>query len=501
MRDNEKYRRGFLKAAFSIMTSSVFFIQKKLLADSQAASGKNELKQDLDAKLFGYINVEDFGALGNGITDDTTAWQNAIDYVKKHKLKLRAMSPKYLIRTLTLDGSGYEIATNNSIFIQKSGLPGDHAVFNITGDDILIGDLSIRGNIATDTDEFCHGIHVLAAKNIKVGVVTGTDIRGDVVYVYGRSSSEAEMSRNIQIEGIIGSNILRVLFASSGGQGEVGFVLATGGVGYKDVDLEPNAEGLYQPNNWHIGHVYGSRVQVVSADEAVQNENASFGTLDLSGDRIIDSTPAYSGHSGSNDFALSIDDVRKFHCDNLTIRNYDGVPVKLGRNADNISFGKVDFGAVGTAEITYKSVILHLGSDPIGILSIGLLKGTLHNNSRYILRSDTEMLKIDVGRIEVVGGLFGVRVTGNIGSMRLDAGNSIGGIIFSRCSDMSIGHSAITNAASAYGFYDCNNLILKDWTANFGRGVDFSSLSTNIFFINSAINGSTSDRKNSIVGS
>ncbi|QTD54855.1 hypothetical protein [Parasphingorhabdus cellanae] len=492
MRQNEKYRREFLKTAFSILSSSAFFKE----ADLQVAP---EVKHILNAKLFGQVNVEDFGAAGNGIADDTAAWQNAINYVKRHKLKLRAMSPSYLIGTLTLDGFGYEIVTDNNTFIQKSGIPGDHPVFNITGDDILIGDLSIRGNIATDTDEFCHGIQVLSGKNIKIGVVTGTDIRGDVVYIYGRSTSAAEISRNIQIEGVVGSNILRCLFAASGGQGEVGFVRATGGVGYKDVDLEPNAEGLYQPNNWHIGHVHGSRVQVVSADVAVQNENASFSTLDLSGNRIINSTPAYSGHSGSNDFALAIDDVRTFHCDTLKIKNFDGVAVKLGRKADNISFGTVDFSAVGTAETTYKSVILHLGTDPVGTLSIGLLVGILHDNSRYILRSDTEMLKVDIRRIEVTGGLFGVRVTGNVGSMALDAGNPIGGILFSSCSDMTIGHSVITNTTSAYGFYDCNNLILKDWTVTFGGGVDFSSLSTNIVAINSTINGSTADSINLIV--
>ena len=410
------------------------------------------------------------------------------------------MSPTYLVGQLSLTGSGYKLDTRGSLFQQVAGIGGDHPVFSVNGSDITIGDLSIRGNIATDTDEYCHAIQITSSKDIKVGVVTGTNIRGDVVYIYGRSSSEPEMSRNIKIDGVIGNNVLRCIFASAGGQGEVGFIRATGGVGYRDVDLEPNDsdDNDYQPCNWKIGHVFGSRVQIVSADLTIQNEYARFGTLDLSGARIINSSPSYVGHGGSTDFAIAVDDCQNFHADYIKIRNYVGVPIKLGKKIGKFGFGTLDFASVGTSETTYKSVILHLGTDATAIVTGDLVRGTLVSNSNFIFRSDQSTLNIDIKRIEVTGGLFGARLTGRVGTMTLDCGNASGEIIFNSCNNMEIGKSTITNSGSAYGFITSSNLLLKNWTATFSA-IDYSG-SSNIVAVNSSINGSTADGINMLVG-
>ena len=65
---------------------------------------------------------------------------------------------------------------------------------------------------------------------------------------------------------------------------------------------------------------------------------------------------------------------------------------------------------------------------------------------------------------------------------------------------MEIGKTVITNAAAAYGFYDCDNLVLRDWSGAFGAGLEYLALSANIVTINSTLNGATGDGINILSG-
>lgn len=412
---------------------------------------------------------------------------------------------KYLVDEVVWDGSGYKVEVAiGTEFQQVAGLTGDqnlHPIWLVTGDNLTLGGAKLIGNIADDEDEYSHALALLSCKNIDIGIIEAKDIRGDAVYSYGRNSSDPEMTMGIHIAGVLFDNVLRCGFASSGGQGSVGFVRRTGSLrcGYRDIDLEPNNSvgNDYQPNNWTFGHCRGAEIQIVSDDPDVINDFSYFASVDLDGTRILNSDPPYASHSGVNAFSLSIDDCRAAGFGDIKIQNYSYSPIRLGRKVGCFSFSSLFFDNVAYGDATYKAVILHLGADEVGSVRGGYIQGALYSPIHYLLRSDESYLNIDIGRIEVTGGLFGVRIKGRVGSMTLDCGGS-SEVVFANCVGMQIGKSEITNAASAYAFIACSNLTLFNWTATFSA-LDYSG-SSNITAVCCAINGSTADGINLLLG-
>lgn len=478
-----------------------------IVAWLRAATGA--VTRTITAKFFGYVDVEDFGAVGNGVVNDTLAWTRGIDFVKTRGLKLRAMSPAYLVGELVLDGSDYElVTTSGNKFKQLSGLTGDggvHPIFFISGSRIRVGDLTLEGNIDTDEDEYSHGILISSAKDVTIGNVHGKNLRGDVIYVYGRLSSEAERSRGIVIGNVTGDNILRCIVAVAGGQGRCGDVRRVGSmrVGYKDVDIELNeslgTSGDYQNVDFEFGHIHGATVQVVSADDDVQNYRVKFAGHILNGDLILNSDPPYSGHPGSNDFAISVNDVSSADLGDIWISGYDFSPIRIGKKVGRFSYKSLRFSNVARTDNTYKSVILHYTTDSPGIVKGDYTEGELYNNTRMIFRSNDGVLLLDMGRIDVTGGLFGSNLTGRALSIRLDCGDPAGEIIFSSVDGFEGGKSAITNNDGGYLFYDCDDFTMRGWDVEY-NALEYSNLSSNIVAINSTINGVAFDGMNYLKG-
>lgn len=476
-------------------------------------SGVGAVARTLQAKVRERLSVKDFGAVGDGITDDTAAFHLARDAVKETGGTLFVPSGTYLVGELVFDGSDYAVETNGALFRQMQGLTGDanlHPIWTITGRRIRFGDARFEGNIATDGSEYSHAVAILSAKDISIGHIHAENIRGDAVYVYGRASSEAEKCYGISIAGVSGDNILRVLFAGVGGQGRVGFVRRTGQgrVGYKDIDIEPNdvpgASGDYQAPDWEFGHVHGATVQAVSADPDVLIKSVRFGSMDLDGSRIANSSPGYSGHAGTNDFAVSTGRIRSFDGGDITIVNYDFSPVLIGDNVGRFSFESCSFGNVARTDEIYKTVFLHLGSVRPQVLEGGLIEGTLSASDRMIFRSNSQFLNLNIGKVNVSGGLFGARLTGHVEQITLDCGNPINQVVFNNCDGLDVGTGTVTNCAGSWGFSDCQRVTLTDFTANFGAGLDYTSggigPSSEIIAVASNINGMNVPGLNILLG-
>ena len=369
----------------------------------------------------GFIPRREQAAIRAGTSryDATADIQRAVAAVSGTGKALQFPAGTYLVGQVVFSGHDYTVETAGVTFRQRPGLTGDGNVHPIItfppgSAKIRLGDVRLVGNIATDRDEYSHGIAVISAKNITIGNVAGENIRGDVLYTYGRTSSEAEYQRNLVTGTIRGKNIYRCIVAMAGGQARIAGIVQEGPVGYRDLDIEPNAGGAYQPVEAVIGPVRGSTVQITSADEKLVNASVTIESLDLDGDRIADTMPSYPRHPGRGAFALSIDHVDTVKIGLLRLRNYDGRPVQLDGKWRSISIGTLDFARSDTRDPTYKAIVFQHGAAGAGVLSIDRIVGEAAGPDRFVLRSDRGLLKVDVGSVDVDGGKFGAYLTGRV---------------------------------------------------------------------------------------
>ena len=408
-------------------------------------TGKISADESVVSVFDGFIPQEERGAIQAGASnyDATSDIRRAVAAVNRTGKTLRFPAGTYLVGEIAFFGHDYAVQTTGVTFRQRSGLTGDgkvHAIITFPqgAANIRLGDVRLIGNISSDRDEFSHGIAVISAKNITIGNVYGENIRGDVLYTYGRTSSEAEYQRNL-VTGIVrGKNIYRCIVAMAGGEARIAGVLQDGAVGYRDLDIEPNLGGAYQPVQAIVGFVQGSTVQVTSADEEITNAGVTIGTLDLDGDRIANSRPNYPVHPGRNAFALALNNIDTVKIGTLRLRNYDGHPVQLGARWKSISIDTLDFAQSDTVDRTYKTIVFQYGDAGEGVLSIRRIVGQLAGPDRFVLRSDRGLLKVDVGSAAITGGNFGAFISGRVREIT-SSGRSRAGLCPLGCKDMQFG--------------------------------------------------------------
>ena len=202
---------------FAAKLAAKKFANPNALTFTGAVTGSYDGSAPLSVEIpRGTINVKDFGAAGDGTTDDTTAIQEAIDtaemsgiamvYFPRGTYKVSAdkadnnfyaalnvHSGQHLIfesATFQLTANGYDFYAILNI----------HNVSNVTveGGLTIIGD---RESHTGTTGESGHGIRIVNSKNVHVSDV---DIRytwGDGVCVGGNGTME-EISENVTLERI-----------------------------------------------------------------------------------------------------------------------------------------------------------------------------------------------------------------------------------------------------------------------------------------------------------
>ncbi|MBO9697425.1 MAG: hypothetical protein J7499_14615 [Sphingopyxis sp.] len=399
------------------------------LTTTVSNSAKAQVDSEVDSEVvsvLSYIPVTQHAAIRAGTSrfDVTSAIHAARDKVQGTGKTLLFPPGTYYVGEVVFSGSNYRIGTEGVTFRQKPGLTGDgkaHPIVTFPQDanNIRMGNIRLTGNIATDREEYSHGIAVFAADDIVIGDIHGENIRGDVVYTYGRTTSEAEHQRNLTTGVVTGRNIFRCIVAMAGGDARIAGIVQDGPVGYRDYDAEPNRDGAYQPVTARIGFIRGSVVQITSDDPKVINADIRIERLDLDGNRIADSKPNYPRHPGANAIALSIGRVASVQIGELRVQNYPSYPIALFDLWRSVRIGSLDFHNSNTEETTYKTIVLQHDMAGDGILTINRLTGRLADPSRMVLRSDEGMLKVDVGRMDTAGGRRGLYLTGRIDGVRL----------------------------------------------------------------------------------
>jgi hypothetical protein len=400
--------------------------------------GRSQAKRNKDVpSLFDQVPAGQHNAILNDTSDydATSDWAIMLAQVNGTGLTLTVPGKGYRVQQVEFQGSDYQVNSRGVWLRQVDGMSGDHPIAIIGADAhrIRLGDFRLKGNIDTDSGEFSHGMVAASSKDVVVGHLYGEDIRGDLLYLYARDSSEAEITRGFRSGIIRGNNIHRCIVAAIGGDFDIQGICQAGPVGYRDFDAEPNPEAAYQPPRGRVGWLYGSIVQCTSANEAnlTNNESIEFGWMDLDGSRIENSSSPYPGGAGVNAIALAINRTDHFKVGHLRLRNYNSYPVSLFDRWQTIEIGKLDFANCGAGEASLRAIIVQQGGPtPDGaLLKIGHIKGTLASPLHWVLRATHTPLPVEIGKWDVKGGMPGVSLTGKIGYGKVACGWPVGEII------------------------------------------------------------------------
>lgn len=71
-----------------------------------------------------FINVSEFGTIGDGMTDDSSAFQEAIEYATQHNMSVYVPNGEYLIKDIVVDNSLTLTLDDNAVIIKANGYKG-----------------------------------------------------------------------------------------------------------------------------------------------------------------------------------------------------------------------------------------------------------------------------------------------------------------------------------------------------------------------------------------
>lgn len=314
------------------------------------------------------IDLTDY--LAEGETDIDAAWAEA--FALRNYVRLPA--GEWQASSLNL-GAGKVLLTDgfSTVIQQKSGLAEGTTLIRVTGSGAKLAPdsaITLRGNIATDTDEQHHGVIIRGAvgiSDIVIGEVHGEDIRGDVIYVGGLATATVT---DVTIGNVTGANILRNIVTVTGGQGiDISSIEATGAVGYMALCLEPNANS-HLVKSVAVGSVIGGRAGIVGLSASQFVENVTVGSLDLNPAYSSNTTPEYSHFGDIEETGLWLRNCRTVTVGSYKARDFEDHAIKYSWNGgemvgDDLTFTSIDWAGCNFGEATYNTQAQILNTDTV----------------------------------------------------------------------------------------------------------------------------------------
>lgn len=268
-----------------------------------------------------------------GTTDMTAAIQSAINAAPSIKLS----DTTYLISSVTIPTNKTIITAGLSTVIkQHSGQAAGTRIINVAGSNVVIGDMTLQGNIATDTGEQYHGVIVKATSttgpidNIRIGNLKGADIRGDVLYL---GANAGYPLTNVHADSITGDNVLRNVVSIVGGR-KIDIYSVTGsrvGLYTFDIEPEPYSENVTRV---HVGYIKGRAAGVAGTTSTSYADGVAIDYLDLDHASVADCSPSY-GHYPSAD-AFTLRNVKSIHIGTFKATGYNRSALYTVYNAGEI---------------------------------------------------------------------------------------------------------------------------------------------------------------------
>jgi len=231
----------------------------------------------------GTVQVTDFGAAGDGVSDDTKAFSRALSRADEVVVPAGTYSVEQIVVS---EGKRLTTAGTSTVFRQRPGMASQTPIIVVAGSNVTIGSFAAEGNIDSDPGEWMHAISVLAndrvgdLSDITIGDVVGTRIRGDVLYLGARPGRS--LSR-VKAGNISGDNIYRnvVSIVGTGAEGgDIAINSVTGTrVGLFHFDIEPETVPVVGVT---VGLIRGCNISVSGQQAAASVSSVQLGMVDLS---------------------------------------------------------------------------------------------------------------------------------------------------------------------------------------------------------------------------
>lgn len=215
-------RKGFL-LGFDVVTGAATMVTVAAgsavslalaLASSTGATligwiqaGTGAVLRTISAKLRDEVSVKDFGAVGDGVANDTAAIQAAIDYAETFAsgYGLAVVFPRgdYLYSALTIDQSNVHMFCKSDARLIKSGTSGDGLTIKSTGARIfgvkVTGLVFANATTAVSGRQiYCENVGQMTIKDVTVTSFPAAAYRGIELYNVSQSTVDIEVQNCVE---------------------------------------------------------------------------------------------------------------------------------------------------------------------------------------------------------------------------------------------------------------------------------------------------------------
>lgn len=171
-------------------------------------AGTGAVATTVQTKLRESVSVKDFGAVGDGITDDTTAIQNALN-AAAGVAPLHFLGKTYIVQPLAVPSNSVLVLDPLTIIKAKTGYTSNQRMLNITNASnvVIFGNKGKCQMIKAEytTGEQRHGVFITSSTNVSIYDLASDDTGGDGFYI-GPVYGSGVMSRNITISNCTANN-------------------------------------------------------------------------------------------------------------------------------------------------------------------------------------------------------------------------------------------------------------------------------------------------------